>query len=322
MVRRDGTLSGGAAGVGGAPPRRAAALAHLDRLESESIGILRETAAAFRHPVMLWSGGKDSSVLLELALRAFAPGRLPFPLLHVDTGWKFREALRFRDETAARHGLELIVHTNPDGVARGVGPLTHGSGVHTDVMKTEALRQALALHGFDAALGGARRDEEASRSKERVYSLRAAGQRWDPARQRPEPWGLCNPRLGPGESVRVFPLSDWTELDVWRYVAREGVAVAPLYFAAPRPVVRRGGALIVRDDDRLPLGPGEAPEQRTVRFRSLGCWPLTAAVESQAATPAAIVRELETSRHSERRGRAIDRDGAHAMERRKREGYF
>jgi len=297
-------------------------LSHLQRLEAESIHILRETAAECERPVLLYSIGKDSSVLLHLALKAFYPAKPPFPLLHVDTGWKFREMIAFRDETARRHGLELKVHTNPEGLAQGVGPISHGSAVHTDVMKTQALRQALDLYRFDAAIGGARRDEERSRAKERVFSFRSARHGWDPKRQRPELWRLYNTRKQPGESFRVFPLSNWTELDVWSYVEQEQIPVVPLYFSAPRPVVERDGALIVVDDDRLPLEPGETPQMRRVRFRTLGCYPLTGAIESEAATVAEIVAETRASRLSERQGRVIDRDGGGSMERKKREGYF
>ena len=296
-------------------------LSHLQRLEAESIHILRETAATCERPVLLYSIGKDSSVLLHLALKAFHPARPPFPLLHVDTTWKFREMIAHRDETARRLGLDLRVHINPEGLAGGVNPFTHGSAVHTDVMKTQALRQALDAGGFDAAIGGARRDEERSRAKERVFSFRTAQHRWDPRRQRPELWRLYNTRKKPGESFRVFPLSNWTELDVWRYVEREAIPVVPLYFAAERPVVERDGALIVCDDERMVLRPGEAPQLRRVRFRTLGCYPLTGAIESSAATVADIVREMETSRLSERQGRVIDRDGS-TMEAKKQEGYF
>ena len=297
-------------------------MTHLDRLESESIHILREVAAEFRRPVMLYSIGKDSGVMLHLALKAFAPGKPPFPLLHVDTTWKFREMIRFRDETAARLGLDLIVHVNREGVNRGISPITHGSSLHTDVMKTEALKQALDRHGFDAAFGGARRDEEKSRAKERVFSFRDRAHRWDPRNQRPEPWSLYNTRILPGESVRVFPLSNWTELDVWQYIHREAIAVVPLYLAARRPIVERDGQLIMVDDDRLPLHPGEQPEDRLVRFRSLGCYPLTGAVDSRAATVRDIVLELSRSTSSERQSRAIDHDRLGSMERKKIEGYF
>lgn len=296
--------------------------AHLARLEAEAIGILREVAAAFRKPVLLYSVGKDSGVVLHLATKAFFPGKPPFPLLHVDTGWKFREMIAFRDATARRVGLELIVHVNEDGVRRGIGPVASGSALHTQVMKTEALRQALDLHGFDAAIGGARRDEERSRAKERVFSLRSANHGWDPRDQRPELWNLYNTRLRPGESIRAFPLSNWTEHDVWDYVLAERIPVVPLYLAAPRPVVRRAGAWIMVDDDRLPLAPGEQPETRSVRFRTLGCWPLTGAVESTAATVEAVVAEMRAARTSEREGRLIDADDDASMERKKREGYF
>ena len=295
---------------------------HLRRLESESIGIMREVAAEFRAPVMLYSIGKDSSVMLHLARKAFFPGKPPFPLLHIDTGWKFREMIAFRDETARRLGLDLIVHTNEEGKARGINPITSGSALHTAVMKTEALKQALDHHGFDAAFGGARRDEEKSRAKERIFSLRSAEHGWNPKNQRPELWRLYNTRLGQGESMRVFPLSNWTELDVWEYIAAEGIPVVPLYFAERRPVVNRQGILIMVDDDRLPLQPGEQPEMRLVRFRTLGCYPLTGAIESAAATPSDIVEELRRSRRSERQGRLIDNDEEAAMERKKREGYF
>ena len=295
---------------------------NLDRLESESIHILREVIAEFRNPVMLYSIGKDSSVMLHLAQKAFAPGSLPFPLLHVDTTWKFQEMIRFRDEIASRLDLELIVHVNRDGVERGVGPVSHGARVHTEVMKTEALKQALDAHGFDAAVGGARRDEEKSRAKERVFSFRNESHRWDPRHQRPELWNLYNTRIRPGQSVRVFPLSNWTELDIWHYIHREKVAVVPLYFAAKRPVVVRDGLLIMVDDDRLPLKPGEAPVEKHVRFRTLGCYPLTGAVESRAATVSDIVAELMQDRSSERQGRAIDNVKAGSMEEKKQEGYF
>jgi sulfate adenylyltransferase subunit 2 len=295
---------------------------HLKRLEAESIGIMREVAAEFRAPVMLYSIGKDSSVMLHLARKAFFPGKLPFPLLHIDTGWKFAEMIAFRDETARRLGLDLIVHTNEEGRARGINPITSGSALHTAVMKTEALKQALDHHRFDAAFGGARRDEEKSRAKERIFSLRSAEHGWNPKNQRPELWRLYNTRLGQGESMRVFPLSNWTELDVWAYIAVEGLPVVPLYFAKTRPVVNRQGVLIMVDDDRLPLQPGEQPEMRLVRFRTLGCYPLTGAIESTAATPSDIVEELRQSRRSERQGRLIDNDEEAAMERKKREGYF
>jgi sulfate adenylyltransferase subunit 2 len=296
-------------------------LTHLQQLEAESIHIIREAIAESDNPVLLYSIGKDSSVLLHLALKAFYPARLPFPLLHVDTTWKFREMIAFRNCRANELGLNLIVHVNRDGLARGIGPISHPE-LHTDVMKTQALRQALDQYRFDAALGGARRDEERSRAKERVFSLRSAQHRWDPKRQRPEPWRLYNARKRNGESVRVFPLSNWTELDVWLYIAWQRIPVVPLYFAAPRPVVCRNGTLIVVDDDRLPLEKGERPKIKTVRFRTLGCYPLTGAIESNARTVGAIIHETAESPISERSGRLIDKDGAAAMERKKQEGYF
>jgi sulfate adenylyltransferase subunit 2 len=295
---------------------------HLKALEAESIYILREVAAAFRKPVLLYSIGKDSSVLLHLALKAFFPAKPPFTLLHVDTTWKFREMIAFRDRRVSELGLDLLVHVNREGVSKGVGPFSHGAARHTDIMKTQALLQALDLHGFDAAIGGARRDEEASRAKERIFSFRNAAHCWDPRNQRPELWRLYNGRIHPGESIRVFPLSNWTELDVWTYIEQENIPVVPLYFAAERPVVERDGMLIMVDDDRLPLQPGERPVQRRVRFRTLGCYPLTGAVESGAATPAEIVAEVAAARTSERQGRAIDHDQSGSMERKKREGYF
>ena len=296
--------------------------AHLKRLEAEAIGILREVAAEFRNPVLLYSIGKDSSVLLHLAVKAFHPAKPPFPLLHIDTTWKFREMIAFRDAVAARLGVELIVHTNQEGLDRGIDPIASGSSLHTQVMKTEALKQALDQFAFDAAIGGARRDEEKSRAKERIFSFRGAGHAWDPRHQRPELWHLFNTRLRPGESMRVFPLSNWTELDVWQYIAAERIGIVPLYFAKERPVVRRGGVWIMVDDDRLPLDPGETPELRRVRFRTLGCYPLTGAIESDAASPADIVAELQAARQSERQGRLIDADEDASMERKKREGYF
>ena len=296
-------------------------LRYLQRLEAESIQIFRVVAAQFRKPVMLYSIGKDSSVMLHLALKAFYPAKPPFPLLHVDTGWKFREMIGFRDQRMRELGLELRVHINPEGLAAGIGPVSHGSGVHTDVMKTQALRQALDQGGFDAAFGGARRDEEKSRAKERIFSFRTVSHRWDPKDQRPELWNLYNGRIHDGESIRVFPLSNWTELDVWHYVRQEGIPVVPLYFAKPRPVVERGGALIQVDDERLPLLPGEVPEMRWVRFRTLGCYPLTGAVESRAETLPEIIEEMRTARVSERQGRVIDNDRA-SMEAKKQEGYF
>ncbi len=295
---------------------------HLRRLESEAIHIMREVAAEFRRPVMLYSVGKDSSVMLHVALKAFAPAKPPFPLLHVDTTWKFREMIAFRDAAAKRAGMELIVHINQDGVRRGISPVASGSSVHTQVMKTEGLRQALDEGQFDAAFGGARRDEEKSRAKERVFSHRSAGHAWDPRNQRPELWHLYNTRIKAGESVRVFPLSNWTELDVWDYIRAEAIPVVPLYFAKARPVVRRDGALIMVDDDRLPLAPDETPEMRMVRFRTLGCYPLTGAVPSEAATLDAIIAEMRSSTTSERQGRLIDTDEAGSMEKKKREGYF
>jgi sulfate adenylyltransferase subunit 2 len=295
---------------------------HLRRLEAEAIHILREVAAAFRTPVLLYSIGKDSSVVLHLAQKAFAPGRLPFPLLHIATGWDFRAMLEFRDRRAAETGAQLIVHTNPDGLAQGINPLTHGSQVHMNVMATEALKQALDRHGFDAAIGGARRDEEKSRAKERVFSHRAPGHVWDPRSQRPELWALYNTRIAPGETMRVFPLSNWTELDVWDYIAAEAIPVVPLYFAAPRPTLKRAGALIMRDDERMPLEPGEQVEMKWVRFRTMGDWPLTGAHESRAETMDQVLAELRASRVSERHGRLIDSDQDAAMERKKREGYF
>ncbi|HEX2510586.1 MAG TPA: sulfate adenylyltransferase subunit CysD [Microvirga sp.] len=307
-----------------APPSLSAParLTHLDRLEAESIHILREVAAEAENPVLLYSIGKDSSVLLHLAQKAFHPGRIPFPLLHVDTTWKFRDMIAFRDGRAQQLGLDLLVHVNEDGLRRGIGPISHGSEVHTDIMKTQALRQALDRHGFDAAIGGARRDEEKSRAKERVFSLRSEHHRWDPKRQRPEPWRLYNVRKRRGESLRVFPLSNWTELDVWLYIHRESIPIVPLYFAASRPVVKRRGHLIMVDDERLPLEPGEAPEERWIRFRTLGCYPLTGAVESKASSLPAIIRETLEARTSEREGRVIDQDGSSSMERKKQEGYF
>jgi sulfate adenylyltransferase subunit 2 len=295
---------------------------HLRRLESESITIFREVAGEFRKPVMLYSIGKDSSVLLHIAMKAFHPGRIPFPLLHVDTTWKFREMITFRDEIAARLGLDLTVHTNPEGVARGISPFIHGSALHTDVMKTQALRQALDARGFDAAIGGARRDEEKSRAKERIFSHRSAAHRWDSKNQRPELWHIFNTALGPNESMRVFPLSNWTEMDVWDYIAVENIPIVPLYFAKPRPVVERDGLLIMVDDDRMPLAAGERPEMASVRFRTLGCYPLTGAVRSTAATLPEIIREMRACRTSERQGRAIDHDSSASMEKKKEQGYF
>jgi sulfate adenylyltransferase subunit 2 len=304
-----------------ASPRRPLS-PHLRRLEAEAIAIIRETAASFRNPVLLYSIGKDSSVVLHCAMKAFAPGRIPFPLLHIATGWDFRAMLEFRDRRAAELGANLIVHTNPDGLARGINPLTHGSQVHMNVMGTEALKQALDAHGFDAALGGARRDEEKARAKERVFSHRAPGHVWEPRGQRPELWGLYNTRVAPGETMRVFPLSNWTEFDIWDYIAAEDIPVVPLYFAAERPILRRGSALIMRDDERMPLEPGEQVEMMWVRFRTMGDWPLTGAHESRAQTMDEVIEELRLSRVSERHGRLIDSDQEASMERKKREGYF
>jgi sulfate adenylyltransferase subunit 2 len=303
---------------GAALPR----LTHLQRLEAESIHIMREVVAQADKPVMLYSIGKDSSVLLRLALKAFHPGKPPFPFLHVDTTWKFREMYEFRGRMASEYGFELLVHVNQEGLAMGIDPFVHGSAVHTDVMKTEALKQALEKHGFDAAFGGARRDEERSRAKERVFSFRSAQHRWDPKSQRPELWRLYNGAKRRGESIRVFPLSNWTELDVWQYIYREKVPIVPLYFAKERPVVERGGTLIMVDDERMPLDPGERPELKKVRFRTLGCYPLSGAIESDAGTPEAIIAEMLLARTSERQGRVIDHDQAGSMERKKQEGYF
>lgn len=297
-------------------------MSHLARLEAEAIHILRETAAEFVRPVMLYSIGKDSSVLLHLARKAFFPSPVPFSLLHVDTTWKFREMIAFRDEAVATAQARLIVHVNEDGLRRGISPVASGSALHTQVMKTEALRQALDAGRFDAAIGGARRDEERSRAKERIFSHRTAAHGWDPRMQRPELWRLANTRLGPGESMRVFPLSNWTERDVWAYIARETIPVVPLYFAKPRPVVDRDGALIMVDDDRLPLAPGETPRLEWIRFRTLGCYPLSGAIFSRAETVADIIAELAETTFSERQGRLIDGDEPAAMERKKREGYF
>jgi sulfate adenylyltransferase subunit 2 len=297
-------------------------LTHLQRLEAESIEIMREVVAVADNPVMLYSIGKDSSVMLRLAMKAFYPAKPPFPFLHVDTTWKFKEMYAFRARMAADNGLDLLVHVNEQGRAQGIGPFTHGSAVHTDVMKTEALKQALDAHGFDAAFGGARRDEEKSRAKERVFSFRTAQHRWDPKNQRPELWRLYNARHHRGESIRVFPLSNWTELDVWLYIYREQIPIVPLYFAAQRPVVERDGTLIMVDDERMPLGPGERPRQRTVRFRTLGCYPLTGAIESTADTLPTIIQEMLLAKTSERQGRVIDHDAAASMERKKQEGYF
>ncbi|NDW04913.1 sulfate adenylyltransferase subunit CysD [Jiella pacifica] len=302
-----------------AAPRQ---LTHLQHLEAESIHVMREVAAEFRNPVMLYSIGKDSSVMLHLAKKAFYPSPPPFPLLHVDTTWKFREMIAFRDQAAKDARMDLIVHTNQEGVRRGVTPFTHGASVYTAVMKTDALKEALTTYGFDAAFGGARRDEEKSRAKERIFSFRTENHGWDPKNQRPELWNLYNARVRKGESIRAFPLSNWTELDIWQYILKENIPIVPLYFAAKRPVVERDGMLIMVDDDRLPLAPGETPQMRLVRFRTLGCYPLTAAMDSSAATLPEIVHEMLIARTSERSGRLIDQDEAGSMEKKKREGYF
>ena len=296
-------------------------LSHLDELEAESVHIMREVAAEAENPVMLFSVGKDSAVMLHLAMKAFYPSKPPFPLMHVDTTWKFREMIKFRDETAARLGLDLIVHINEEGVEQGIGPFTHGSQVHTDIMKTQGLKQALDKYGFDAAFGGARRDEEKSRAKERIFSFRSVGHRWDPKNQRPELWTIYNTRINKGQSIRVFPISNWTELDIWQYIYRENIPIVPLYFAAKRPVVDRDGVLIMVDDDRMPLN-GEIPRNEMVRFRTLGCYPLTGAVKSSAATLPDIIQEMLVARSSEREGRVIDHDQAASMEKKKQEGYF
>jgi sulfate adenylyltransferase subunit 2 len=295
---------------------------HLRRLEAESIEIMRDVVAEFKKPVMLYSIGKDSSVMLHVAMKAFHPARLPFPLLHVDTTWKFREMIKFRDETAKRISADLIVHVNKEGVERGISPIASGSSLHTQVMKTDALKQALDLYQFDAAFGGARRDEEKSRAKERIFSFRSAGHVWDPRNQRPELWNLFNTRIRQGETMRVFAMSNWTELDIWEYIMLENIPVVPLYFAKMRPVVRRGGTLIMVDDERLPLEPNETPELRMIRFRTLGCYPLSGAIDSSAATIKDIVAEMQTATVSERQGRLIDSDEAASMEKKKREGYF
>ncbi|WP_251976373.1 sulfate adenylyltransferase subunit CysD [Salinicola avicenniae] len=295
---------------------------HLKQLEAESIHIIREVAAEFGNPVMLYSIGKDSSVMLHLARKAFYPGSPPFPLMHVNTTWKFKEMIEFRDRMAADVGMELIEHINEEGRAAGINPFDHGSAKYTDIMKTQSLKQALDKYGFDAAFGGARRDEEASRAKERVYSFRDKHHRWDPKNQRPELWNLYNGKVNKGESIRVFPLSNWTELDIWQYIYLESIPIVPLYYSAPRPVVERDGMLVMVDDERLPLEPGEVPEEKWVRFRTLGCYPLTGAVESEAATLPEIIQEMLLTRTSERSGRAIDKDQAGSMEKKKREGYF
>jgi len=297
-------------------------LTHLQRLEAESIHIMREVVAQCEKPVMLYSIGKDSAVMLHLAVKAFYPAKPPFPLLHVDTTWKFKAMYEMRDRMAKELGFDLLVHVNEDGLRQGIGPFSHGSAVHTDVMKTQGLKQALDKYGFDAAFGGARRDEEKSRAKERIFSFRAAGHRWDPKSQRPELWKLYNARKNKGESIRVFPLSNWTELDIWQYIHLENIPIVPLYFAAERPVVERDGTLIMVDDERMPLKPGERPEMRMVRFRTLGCYPLTGAVESTAATLPEIIQEMLLTTTSERQGRVIDHDQAASMEKKKQEGYF
>lgn len=295
---------------------------HLQQLEAESIYIIREVAAEFQNPVMLYSIGKDSSVMLRLAQKAFYPGKIPFPLMHVDTRWKFHEMIEFRDRMAKELGFQLIVWINPDGVAQNINPITHGSEKHTQIMKTDALKQALNHYHFDAAFGGARRDEEKSRAKERIYSFRNQFHQWDPKNQRPELWNIYNSKINPGESIRVFPLSNWTELDIWLYIKRENIPIVPLYFAKERPVVERSGNLIMVDDDRLPLNPGEKPMMKKVRFRTLGCYPLTGAIESDADTLDKIIQEMLLAKNSERQGRVIDYDGASSMEEKKKDGYF
>jgi len=316
------TVAGSRSQNSPAPVTTGEQLTHLQRLEAESIHIMREVVAECERPVMLYSIGKDSSVMLHLAMKAFYPAKPPFPFLHVDTTWKFREMITFRDETARRLGLDLLVHINREGVEMGIGPFTHGSALHTDVMKTQALRQALDHYRFDAAFGGARRDEEKSRAKERVFSIRSAQHRWDPKQQRPELWRLYNARMRKGESIRVFPLSNWTELDIWQYIHLENIPIVPLYFTRERPVVERDGTLIMVDDDRMPLEPGEIPALKRVRFRTLGCYPLTGALESEAETLTAIIQEMLLTRQSERQGRVIDHDQSASMEKKKVEGYF
>jgi len=303
-------------------PSNAYSMTHLKQLEAESIHIIREVVAEFDKPVMLYSIGKDSAVMLHLALKAFAPGKPPFPLLHVDTTWKFKEMIAFRDMRAKELGMDLIVHINQEGVDMGISPFVHGSAKHTDIMKTQGLKQALNKYGFDAAFGGARRDEEKSRAKERVYSFRDKNHRWDPKNQRPELWNIYNGRVDKGESIRVFPLSNWTELDIWQYIHLEQIPIVPLYFSAPRPVVERDGVLIMRDDERMELLPGETTEEKMVRFRTLGCYPLTGAVESHAATLPEIIQEMLLTTTSERQGRVIDHDSSGSMEKKKQEGYF
>ena len=303
-------------------PAFARRLTHLEQLEAESIHIMREVVAECEKPVMLYSIGKDSAVMLHLALKAFHPGKLPFPLMHVDTTWKFREMITFRDRMAAEKGFDLIVHINEDGVAKGVNPFSHGSALHTQIMKTDALKQALDKYGFDAAFGGARRDEEKSRAKERIFSFRDSRHRWDPKNQRPELWSLYNARMNKGESIRVFPLSNWTELDVWQYIHQENIEIVPLYFAAERPVVMRDGQIIMVDDDRMQLNPGETPEMRKIRFRTLGCYPLSGGIDSDASNLLEIIEEMLVSTSSERQGRVIDHDQSASMEKKKQEGYF
>jgi len=305
-----------------APAARAATLTHLERLEAESIQIMREVVAECERPVMLYSIGKDSAVMLDIAMKAFYPAKPPFPLLHVDTRWKFGAMIEFRDRMAKKLGLDLLVYTNPDGLAQGIGPFTHGSAIHTDVMKTQALKQALDKYDFDAAFGGARRDEEKSRAKERIFSFRSAQHRWDPKNQRPELWRLYNTRKHKGESIRVFPMSNWTELDIWQYIYLHDVPIVPLYFSALRPVVERDGTLIMVDDERMPLAAGEKPMMKRVRFRTLGCYPLTGAIESDADTLPEIIQEMLLATSSERQGRVIDHDQAASMEKKKQEGYF
>ncbi|MGJ0335237.1 sulfate adenylyltransferase subunit CysD [Aliarcobacter cryaerophilus] len=297
-------------------------LTHLKQLEAESIHIIREVVAEFDNPVMMYSVGKDSAVMLHLALKAFAPAKLPFPLLHVDTLWKFKEMIAFRDQRAKEEGFELLVHTNPDGIAQGIGPFTHGSAVHTDIMKTQGLKQALNKYKFDAVFGGARRDEEKSRAKERIYSFRDKNHRWDPKNQRPELWNIYNARVHKDESIRVFPLSNWTELDIWQYIYLEQIPIVPLYFAAKRPVVEKDGVKIMVDDERMPIGPEDVIKEEMVRFRTLGCYPLTGAVNSTATTLEEIIKEMLLSRTNERQGRVIDNDSAGSMEKKKIEGYF
>ena len=297
-------------------------LTHLERLEAEAIQVMREVVAECEKPVMLYSIGKDSAAMLHVALKAFYPAKLPFPLLHVDTKWKFREMYAFRERMTRDHGFELLVHTNPEGLAQGVNPFTHGSAIHTDIMKTQALKQALDHYGFDAAFGGARRDEEKSRAKERIFSFRSVQHRWDPKNQRPELWRLYNARKHKGESIRVFPMSNWTELDIWQYIYLRDIPIVPLYYSAVRPVVERDGTLIMVDDERMPLHPGEKPMMKKVRFRTLGCYPLTGAVESEADTLPAIIQEMLLTTSSERQGRVIDHDQSASMEKKKQEGYF